>query len=171
MGKVVFENSSYGTYGDLPAVGSYAPDISLVDTRLRNVTFNNWSGMRKIMNVVLSIDTEVCARSIVELDRLCAEQEDLAVLLVSCDLPFAHERFVREQKLENTAALSAIRHGGFGENYGVQITEGPLAGMYSPALVVIDENNTVVHTENIEELSREPDYPAAFRALGVGLAV
>ena len=170
MSKVIFENASYRTYGELPAVGSHAPDVNLVDTRLRNVNYSDWNGKRKILNVMLSIDTDVCARSVVELDRLAGQQEELVLLAVSCDLPFAHQRFAREHELASTTGLSAIRNAGFGENYGVQITEGPLAGMFAPALVVIDENNTVVHTECVEELSREPDYPAAFRALGIELA-
>ena len=94
-------------------------------------------------------------------------QEDLAMLMVSYDLPFTHERFGKEHGLKNVQGLSAIRHAGFGENYGVLIMDGPLAGMYSRAVVVLDENNTVVHTEQLERLNNEPDYQAAFRALGI----
>ena len=92
------------------------------------------------------------------------------LLAVSCDLPFAHQRFAREHELASTIGLSAIRHAGFGENYACRSPRDPLAGMFAPALVVVDENNTVVHTERVEELSREPDYPAAFRALGIELS-
>jgi thiol peroxidase len=87
--------------------------------------------------------------------------------MVSYDLPFAHKRFQEQHKLQNVVGLSAIRHAGFGENYGVQIVDGPLAGMFSRAVVVLDENNTVVHAEQIEDISTEPDYRAAFRALGI----
>ncbi len=170
MPSVVYQNTSYRTAGDLPSVGSYAPDISLVDTRLKNVTMSNWVGMRKIVNVLLSVDVDACAGSVLEFERLGAEQPDLAMLMISHDLPFAHARFAAEHKLERVQGLSAIRHAGFGENYGVQITEGPLAGMFARAVVVIDENNTVVHSELIEDFSDEPDYPAAFRALGLALA-
>ena len=170
MASVVYENSTYRTAGDLPAVGSYAPDISLVDTRLKNVTMSNWIGMRKIVNVLLSVDVDACAGSIIEFERLGADQSDLAMLMVSHDLPFAHARFAAEHDLEHVVGLSAIRHAGFGENYGVQIAEGPLAGMFARAVVVIDENNTVVHSELLEDLGNPPDYPAAFRALGLELA-
>jgi thiol peroxidase len=89
------------------------------------------------------------------------------MLMVSYDLPFAHKRFLQEHELQNVVGLSAIRHAGFGENYGVMILEGPLAGMFSRAVVVLDENNTVVHREHIEDIAQEPDYRAAFRALGI----
>ena len=89
------------------------------------------------------------------------------MLMISYDLPFAHERFQQANKLQNVTGLSAIRHAGFGENYGVQIVEGPLAGMFSRAVVVMDENNTVVHSEQIEDIGEEPDYAAALTALGI----
>ncbi len=167
MASIVYEGATYQTYGDLPVVGSSAPDINLVNERLANATLANWIGMRKIMNIFISIDTDVCAKSVIEFDRLGKDRDDLAMLMVSYDLPFAHRRFAVAHKLENIIGLSAIRHAGFGENYGVQIIDGPLAGMFARAVVVIDENNTVVHNEFINELSSEPDYSAAFRALGI----
>lgn len=167
MAKILFEKGSYRTYGDLPTVGSRAPDIMLVDTRLRDVTLANWMGLRKIMNIFVSVDTDVCARSVIAFERHGQGVEDLALLMVSYDLPFAHRRFAVANELANVVGLSAIRHAGFGTNYGVQITDGPLAGMYSRAVVVLDENDTVVHTEQIEDLATEPDYRAAFRALGI----
>lgn len=167
MAKVSYGDITYQTYGDLPVVGSYAPDINLVNTKLQNVTLSNWMGKRKIMNIFVSIEREVCAKSVVEFDRMGGGQEDLAMLMVSYDLPFTHARFAEEHQLENVTGLSAIRHAGFGENYGVLIMDGPLAGMFSRAVVVLDENNTVVHAEQLEQLNNEPDYRAAFRALGI----
>ena len=167
MAIIQHENTSYRTCGDLPVIGSRAPDVSLVDTKLRNVSFANWMGKRKILNIFVSVDTAVCARSVVEFDRFGGEFDDIALLMVSYDLPFAHERFQEERELVHVNGLSAIRHAGFGENYGVQIVDGPLAGMFSRAVVVLDENNTVVHREHIEHISTEPDYGAAFRALGI----
>ena len=169
MAKIQFEHASYRTYGDLPAVGSRAPDVSLVNTSLQNVSLANWMGMRKIMNIFVSIDTSVCAKSVVEFERHAGDREDLALLMVSYDLPFAHQRFQRENDLQRVIGLSAIRHAGFGENYGVQIIDGPLAGMFSRAVVVLDENNTVVHSELIEDITTEPEYRAAFRALGIDI--
>ena len=167
MAKIQFENASYRTYGDLPAEGSRAPDVSLVNTNLQNVSLANWMGMRKIMNIFVSIDTSVCAESVIKFERYAGERDDLAVLMVSYDLPFAHKRFQQEHSLKHVVGLSAIRHAGFGENYGVLIIDGPLAGMFSRAVVVLDENNTVVHSELIEDITTEPDYRAAFRALGI----
>jgi thiol peroxidase len=167
VANIQHKNASYHTYGELPSVGSCAPDVSLVNTDLQNVSFANWMGVRKVLNIFVSIDTDVCAKSVVEFDRFAGEVEDVAMLMVSYDLPFAHKRFQEEHELTNVVGLSAIRHAGFGENYGVQIVDGPLAGMFSRAVVVLDENNTVVHQEHIEDISKEPDYRAAFRALGI----
>ena len=167
MAKIHFEHASYRTYGDLPAVGSRAPDVSLVNTDLQNVSLANWMGLRKIMNIFVSIDTSVCAESVIKFERYAGDRDDLALLMVSYDLPFAHRRFQDAHELQRIVGLSAIRHAGFGENYGVLIIDGPLAGMFSRAVVVMDENNTVVHSEMIEDITTEPDYRAAFRALGI----
>jgi thiol peroxidase len=167
--KVVYKDGNYHTFGDLPTVGSAAPDIMLVDTELRNVSFDAWSGKRKIMSIFVSIDRPVCSKSVITFDRLVAPHDDIVALMISYDLPFAHKRLQEQHHLEHVVGLSAIRHAGFGENYGVQIMDGPLAGMFSRAVVVIDENNTVVHTEQLEDISVEPNYEAAFRALGIDL--
>jgi thiol peroxidase len=165
---VKYENATYRTIGELPAVGSHAPDVSLVNTKLQNVTLANWTSMRKVLNIFVSIDTEVCAKSVITFDRLGEGVEDVAMLMISYDLPFAHARFKAEHGLHNVIGLSAIRHAGFGENYGVQIIDGPLAGMFARAVVVLDENDSVVHREHIDDIATEPDYKAAMRALGLG---
>jgi len=167
MHRIRYEGKSYQTYGELPSVGSRAPDVSLVSTDLKDVSLANWMGMRKILNIFPSIDTPVCAHSVVAFDRLAATHDGIACLMVSYDLPFAHRRFHEQHNLRHVDGLSAIRHAGFGENYGVQIVEGPLAGMFSRAVVVLDENNTVVHREQIEDIEGRPDYATAFQALGV----
>jgi thiol peroxidase len=169
IAKIQFDGASYQTYGELPRIGSYAPDVSLVDTKLRNVTLANWAGKRKIMNIFVSVDTDTSAKSVIKFDKFGGGRDDLALLMVSYDLPFAHKRFQKLHGLEHVEGLSAIRHAGFGENYGVQIMNGPLAGMFSPAVMVLDENNTVVHREHIENVTVEPDYAAAFRALGIDI--
>lgn len=167
--KIRYENASYQTYGELPRIGTYAPDISLVNTKLQNISLANFSGQRKIMFIGVSIDTDVFARSVLRFDEYAAGQENLALLVVTYDLPFAHSRFRKAHDLQNITGLSAIRHAGFGENYGVRILDGPLAGMYSPAVLVIDENNSIVHREHLEDFTAEPDYTAAFRALGINI--
>ncbi len=170
IAKTVFDRGQYRTVGELPAIGSRAPDIMLVNTKLNNVSLANWQGQRKIMNIFVSIDTTICAKSVIEFDSLGEGIDNLALLMVSYDLPFAHARFAKQHDLTNVDGLSAIRHAGFGENYGVQIVEGPLAGMFSRAVIVIDENNTVVHREHIADVTSDPDYEAAFRALGIDVA-
>jgi thiol peroxidase len=167
MAIIKYESATHRTYGDLPAIGSRAPDLSLVNTKLQNATLANWLGMRKVMNIIVSIDTDVCAKSVIEFDRRAENLDDVVMLNVSYDLPFAFKRFQEQHELKNVIGLSAIRHEGFGQNYGVQIVDGPLAGMFSRAVVVLDENNTVVHQEQIEDISTEPDYDAALRALGI----
>ena len=167
MPSIKFNGGLYQTFGDLPAVGGRAPDVSLVNTRLQDVSLANWMGMRKVMNIVPSIDTSSGAKSVIKFDRLAKDQDDTAMLMISYDLPFAHERFRSAHELQHVIGLSAIRHAGFGENYGVQIVEGPLAGMFSPAVVVMDENNTVVHSERIDDVDNEPNYVAALTALGI----
>lgn len=167
MPKIAFNGSTYKIAGDLPTVGSRAADVSLVSTDLRDMTLANWMGKRKVLNIFPSIDTPICAKSVKAFDALAADNDDIAMLMISYDLPFAHKRFAEEQKLERVVGLSAIRHAGFGENYGVQIVEGPLSGMFARAVVVLDENNTVVHSELVEDIMNEPDYKAALAALGV----
>ncbi len=167
VAKIRVDNASYQTYGELPRVGSHAPDVSLVNTKLQNVSLANWTGKRKIMYIGISVDTEACARAAIRFDEYAVGHDDIALLLVTYDLPFAHSRFSKAHDLQRVEGLSAIRHAGFGENYGVRILDGPLAGMYSPAVIVMDENNTIVHREHIEDVTKEPDYAAAFRALGI----
>ncbi len=167
MAIVKYEGVTYRTYGELPAIGSSAPDVSLVNTRLQDATLANWNGVRKVVNIIVSIDTEVCAKSVIEFSRRTEQVDDVAILNVSYDLPFAFQRFQEQHDLSDVIGLSAIRHAGFGENYGVQIVDGPLAGMFARAIVVLDENNTVVHQEHIKDISTEPDYEAALRALGI----
>ena len=169
MAIVRYQNSNYHTYGDLPAVGSRAPDVSLVNTKLQDVSLAHFTGMRKVFNIFVSIDTGVCAKSVIEFNRYIEGIDNVAMLMVSYDLPFAMMRFFEEHELKNVEGLSAIRHAGFGENYGVLIMDGPLAGMFARAVVVLDENNTVVHNEYIEDIETEPNYRSALRALGISV--
>jgi thiol peroxidase len=169
MATVIYEGGTYRTFGELPTVGSLAPDVSLVNTSLQDVSLANFMGKRKLFNIFISIDRPICAKSVIEFDRFAEGRDDIVMMAVSYDLPFAHKRFLEKHDLNNVVALSAIRHAGFGENYGVQIVEGPLAGMFARAVVVLDEHNTVVHIEQIEDIRTEPNYGAAFKALGVSV--
>ena len=167
MHQIILDGTSYRTYGELPSIGSRAPDVSLVNTNLQDVSLANFMGMRKVLNIFPSIDTPVCAKSVIVFDKIAKDHNDVAMLMVSYDLPFAHARFHEQNSLTHVVGLSAIRHAGFGENYGVQIMEGPLSGMFSRAVVVMDENNTVVYREQIADIGEEPDYIAAYKALGI----
>jgi thioredoxin-dependent peroxiredoxin len=167
MATVNYEGGTYRTIGELPTVGSLAPDVSLVNTSLQDVSLANFMGKRKLFNIFISIDRPICAKSVIEFDRIAEGRDDIVMLAVSYDLPFAHRRFQEQHGVKNVIGLSAIRHAGFGENYGVQIVEGPLAGMFARAIVVLDENDTVVHVEQIEDIRTEPNYGAAFKALGI----
>ena len=167
MSHIIYDGTEYRTHGTLPTIGSRAPDVSLVNTSLQDVSLANFMGKRKVFNIFPSIDTPVCAKSVIVFNRLADGIDDVALLMVSYDLPFAHARFHKQHDLRNVVGLSAIRHAGFGENYGVQIVDGPLAGMFARAVVVMDENNTVVHHEHIEDIATEPNYGAALKALGL----
>lgn len=167
MHQITYDGKSYRTYGELPSIGSRAPDVSLVNTELQDVSLANFMGKRKVFNIFPSIDTPVCAKSVIVFNRIAADHNDVTMLMVSYDLPFAHARFHEQHSLTHVVGLSAIRHAGFGENYGVQIVEGPLSGMFSRAVVVLDENNTVVYRQQIADIGDEPDYIAAYKALGI----
>ena len=167
MAGFTYENTRYRIIGSLPAVGSRAPDIRLVNTRLQDVSYANWMNRRKILNIVVSVDLPAGAKSVARFERHGATIDDLVLLTVSRDMPFAHARFCAEHGLEKVIGLSAVRHAGFGENYGVEIVEGPLEGFFSSAVIVLDENDTIVHAEQIDDSASEPDYAAAFRALGL----
>ena len=167
VARIRVDNASYQTSGELPRIGTHAPDVSLVNTKLQDVSMANWMGVRKIVYSGISVDSEFCARTIIRFDEFAVGHDDIALLVVTNDLPFAHRRFQKAHDLQAVVGLSAIRHAGFGKNYGVQILDGPLGGMFSPAVIVTDENNTVVHREHLEDITVEPDYEAAFRALGI----
>jgi len=169
MAIVSYQGGTYRTFDELPTVGSLAPDVSLVNISLQDVSLANFMGKRKLLNIFISIDRPICAKSVIKFDKYAEGHDDIVMLAVSYDLPFAHRRFQEEHDLKNVIGLSAIRHAGFGENYGVQIVEGPLAGMFARAIVVLDEHNTVVHIEQIEDIRTEPNYGAAFKALGVSV--
>ncbi|NBC23967.1 MAG: thiol peroxidase [Gammaproteobacteria bacterium] len=166
MAGVTFRGKQWNTAGDLPTVGSRAPDFRLVDGELRNLHLAHWQGRRKILNIFPSIDTPVCGQSVKVFDSHARENEDIVMLMISVDTPFAQQRFARECQLAGVETLSAIRSEGFGEHYGVLIEDGPLAGFFARAVLVLDENDTVVHRQLVEDIGDEPDYEAALRALG-----
>ena len=162
VAKIRFDNGIYQTFGELPRIGSFAPDFSLVNTKLQDVSLANWMGIRKIMNTFVSIDFDVSAQSVIRFDEYGGGRDDLALLMVSYDLPFAHKRFQESHDLQNVAGLSAIRHSGFGENYGVLIKE---LRLLARTIFVIDKGGKVRYLQYVEETTSEPDYDKVLIAI------
>jgi len=165
MARITLGGSPIETIGELPTVGSKAPDFVLTREDLSDVSLSAFAGKKKIVNIVPSLDTGVCATSAMKFDRDVASLPDTVLLTVSNDLPFAMERFCKTEDLKNIVALSQLRTRDFGSSWGVTITSGPLAGLLSRAVVVLDADNTVLYTEQVPEIKTEPNYEAALAAV------
>ena len=164
MATVTLKGTPIHTTGDLPAVGAKAPDFKLTTTDLKDVSLADYRGRKKILNIVPSLDTPVCATSTRKFNERGGSLPNTVVLVISADLPFAMKRFCTTEGLENVVPLSEMRNRDFGKAYGVRITDGPLAGLLSRAVVVLDEHNSVVYTEQVPEIAQEPDYDKALAA-------
>ena len=165
MATVTLDGNACNTNGELPAVGSTAPDFHLVDGKLGDVRLADYSGKRLLMNIVPSLDTPTCAISTKKFNDYAADRDDVEVLVISADLPFAQGRFCGAEELEDVTPLSLMRGRGFAKDYGVLITDGPLAGITARAVVVLDADHKVVYTELVPEIADEPNYEAALAAL------
>lgn len=165
MTTITLKGQPIETVGALPEVGKPAPDFSLVKSDLSNATLSDFSGNAMVLNIFPSIDTPVCAASARRFNKEASELDNTVVLNISADLPFAHSRFCEVEGLKNVIPLSVFRSPNFGRDYGVTITTGPLAGLLSRAIVVIDTNGTVAYTQQVPEIGEEPDYGAALTAL------
>ncbi len=163
MAYITFRGDPVNTFGVLPLERSKAPDFRLADSDLQDRTLANFDGKVKILNIVVSLDTSVCARSAKKFDQIAEKEDDVAVLTISCDLPFAQEWFCKTERLNNIVSLSQMRNKQFGRDYGVEILDGPLEGLLSRAIVVIDKNNTVIYTQQVPEIRQEPDYETAIK--------
>jgi thiol peroxidase len=164
MAQITFKGNPIQTAGELPAKGSSAPDFTLVKQDLSDATLSDYKGKRLILNIFPSIDTGVCATSVRAFNEKAAALQNTAVLCVSMDLPFAQGRFCGAEGIKNVVTASAFRSN-FGDHYGVIIANGPLTGLFSRAIVVIDENGKVIYTEQVPEIAQEPDYATAIAAL------
>lgn len=151
--------------GTFPSKGDTAPGFTLVGNDLNDVSLVDFSGKRKVLNIVLSLDTGVCATSTRKFNEQAASADNAVVLVVSSDLPFASSRFCSTEGLSNVVTLSTLRGREFMKDYGVEIASGPLVGLCARAVVVLDESDTVLHAELVSETSSEPDYTAAIAAL------
>jgi thioredoxin-dependent peroxiredoxin len=165
MATVTLKGNPIETSGKLPEVGSKAPDFKLVAEDLQDVSLASFAGMRKILNIVPSLDTSVCATSARKFNERAKEIANCAVVMVSADLPFASERFRSNEGLKDIVTLSMMRSKDFGRDYGVLMTSGPLAGLCARAVVVLDENDKVLHAELVSEIAREPNYEKVLAAV------
>ncbi|MDN5722182.1 MAG: thiol peroxidase [Corynebacterium sp.] len=164
MADTAFSGSPAHTVGDLPAVGSKAPNFTTVDADLKDVNGDALSGQRVVLNIFPSVDTGVCAASEREFNKRATGLENTVVVSVSKDLPFALARFCAAEGIENVKATSAFRSS-FGEDFGVTLLDSPLAGVLARAVVVLDTDGTVLHTQLVDEITTEPDYDAALAVL------
>ncbi|MCG7501524.1 thiol peroxidase [Tenacibaculum sp. Mcav3-52] len=165
MASITLKGSPIETIGNLPKIGTKAIDFSLVATDLSIKKLDYFNGTRLILNIFPSVDTGTCATSVREFNKKAANLENTKVLCISRDLPFAQDRFCGAEGIENVVMLSDFAAGRFGKDYGLEIVTGPLAGLHSRSIVIIDENGTVTYTEQVNETVDEPNYEAALKAL------
>ena len=165
MATITLKGNPIHTSGELPAPGATAPDFKLTKADLADVGLKDFAGQKKILNVVPSLDTGVCATSAKKFNEAVAKLTGVVLLNVSADLPFAAGRFCESNGLKNVVALSTFRSPDFAKAYGVAIVDGPLAGLTARAVVVLDAQNKVLHAELVPEIAQEPDYAAALAAV------
>lgn len=165
MADITLKGNPIHTNGELPAIGSTAPDFTLVNKDLANVSLADFAGKKKLLNIVPSLDTAVCATSTQKFNTAMANKSGAVALVISADLPFAMNRFCGAEGIDNVVSLSMMRDKSFAKDYGMLITDGPLEGLCGRAVVVLDEENKVLYTELVPEITQEPDYDAALTAL------
>ncbi len=165
MAAVTLKGNPVTLNGTFPSVGQTAPDFSLVAKDLKDAGLKDFAGKRKVLNIVPSLDTAVCATSARKFNEAASKLNNTVVLVISADLPFAMSRFCVAEGLENVTTLSLMRGREFMRNYGVEIANTGLAGVAARAVVVLDEGNKVIYTELVPEITTEPDYDAALAAL------
>jgi thiol peroxidase len=162
---VTLDGAPLTLYGTFPSVGQLAPEFTLVDKDLKDVTLQSFAGKRKVLNIVPSLDTAVCATSTRRFNEAAGTLDNTVVLVISADLPFAMSRFCVAEGLENVIPLSLMRGRDFMRNYGVKIADTVLAGLTARAVLVLDENNRILHAELVDDITHEPDYAAVLAAL------
>jgi thiol peroxidase len=165
MAKISLGGKETTTNGDVPKAGDAAPEFSLVNAKLGDVSLANYKGKKKLLNIVPSLDTEVCAISTKKFNDAAKEKSNAVFIMISADLPFAMSRFCKTEETNNVVTLSMMRSRKFAKDYGVLIEDGPLTGITARAVVVIDENNKVIHSELVSDITHEPNYEAALAVL------
>lgn len=165
MATITLKGNTIHTLGSLPETGSGAQDFTLTKGDLSATSLSTYEGKKVVMNIFPSIDTGTCAQSVRQFNKDAADLENTVILCISKDLPFAQGRFCGAEGIENVEMLSDFRNGNFGKTYQVEITDGPLQSLHSRAIVVLNENGKVIHTEQVPEIIDEPNYEAALAAL------
>ncbi|SFC29442.1 thiol peroxidase (atypical 2-Cys peroxiredoxin) [Zunongwangia mangrovi] len=165
MSEISFKGERVITYGDLPAIGEKAPHFDLIKTNLSKAKLEDFKGKRVILNIFPSIDTGVCATSVRNFNERATELDNTVVLCISRDLPFAQKRFVNDEGLKNVINLSDFKEREFGKDYGVEMITGPLEGLLSRVVIVLDENLNVIHAQQVPDIAEEPNYLAALKTL------
>lgn len=165
MAKITQRGNPINTNGELPKVGAKAPEFKLVDADLNDVGLANFKGKKKLLNIVPSLDTGICAISTKKFNDFAKSRTDVTVMTISADLPFAQKRFCSAENVGNVKTLSMMRDRNFAKDYGVLLQDGKMAGITARAVVVLDENDKVLYTELVPEIAQEPNYTAAIAAL------
>jgi len=165
MATITLGGNPINTIGNLPIKGVKAPRFRLTRTDLSDITLGELVGKRVVLNIFPSLDTEICASSVRKFNAEVSGLKNTVVVCASRDLPFAHKRFCVAEGLENVISASELRDSHFGKDYGVRIIDGPLSGLDSRAVVVIDEEGTVVYSEQVPEIAQEPNYEEALKVL------
>ena len=165
MATVKFKGQDINTNGEFPKTGENAPEFSLVGSDLSTVTLSSLGNRKKVLNIFPSVDTDVCANQLRTFSKKLSGRDDIALVFASMDLPFAFNRFCAAENISNSVTASDFRDQSLAQNYGVRITEGPISGLYARAVLVIDENNKIIHSELVKEITEEPDYDKALAAL------
>lgn len=164
MAKITLGGNPISTLGNIPATGSRIPDFKLVGGDLAEKTLSDFTGKRKVLNIVPSLDTGVCAASARRFNQLAGQMDNTVVLIISADLPFAQKRFCEAEGLDNVITLSSFRSS-FADDYKLRISDGKLQGLNSRCVIVTDENNQIIYTEQVPEIGQEPDYDSALAVL------
>ena len=165
MASITVQGKPLQTVGTLPGVGTSAADFTVTKTDLSEITLKDYAGKKVVLSIFPSVDTGTCATAMRQFNEKANQLKNTVILCISADLPFAQKRFCGAEGLTNVIPASTFRHPDFGKKYGVTISEGPLAGLLSRAVVVLDEKGKVIYTEQVSELSAEPNYDAALNAL------
>lgn len=165
MAVITLKGNPIHTCGELPVVGSPAPAFTLTGTDLAEAGLEAFAGKKKILNIVPSLDTGICAMSAVRFNKDAGSDGETVILNISADLPFAAKRFCDAEKLSHIISLSTFRAPDFGKTYGVEIIDGPLKGLLSRAVIVLDKDNRIVHAQQVPEIAQEPDYESVLSAV------